>query len=112
MDTDTSAHSEVSAILHELARAISENDIDAVLAMFWSSEYVTMFGSEEQEVAFGPDALKRLWTRVLSRGHRYIWQWSDEMVVDLGPVTCLSATARVTLEDSDDSREIAYRATL
>jgi lysophospholipase L1-like esterase len=103
---------EVIAVLHRLGRGIAAADVDAVLREFASSETVVMFGSEGPETAYGRSELAALWARVLSRGQSYIWNWRDETVAFLGSVAWLSATATVSLRDSTDVRELAYRATL
>ena len=111
MGTD-SAHDEVIAVLQDLARAIANGDVGSVLASFWDSDQTMMVGSEQGETAFGRDALRQLWTRVLSRGQCYTLQWYDERVASAGSVAWLSARAVVTLVGTQGQRDLPYRATL
>jgi ketosteroid isomerase-like protein len=108
----TDDHRDITEVLRELARAITGGTVDNVLALFWQSEQVMVIGSEQGESAFGLAALATLWTRVLSRGQRYRWQWYDERVVRAGRVAWLSASATVVVEGTERERDVPYRATL
>jgi len=111
-DADTETHREVTDILDRLSDAIAHGDAARVLGEFAAGEDVVMFGSEEAETAYGHEQLAALWERVLSRGQRYRWQWSEQNVARRGAVAWLSTTATVTLEESGAMRDIPYRLTL
>lgn len=112
MNLDTQTHSEVVGVLHALGAAIAGGDVDAVLANFSESDDLVMFGSERPETAYGRAELESLWARVLSRGQRYVWHWTEETVATAGEVAWLSAQALVTIDDDAGHRELLYRATL
>lgn len=107
------SYGELTGILSRLSAAIAQGDATRVLAEFAAGKDVVMFGSEEAETAYGHEEIATLWRRVLSRGQRYEWRWSDQTVTRRGAVAWLSATATVTLEESSGAmRGIPYRLTL
>src|SRR5450756_49599 len=112
MEPDRQTQREVLAVLRNLSGAIASNDVRGVLDNFVASASVVMFGSEEPEIAYGRDELERLWGRVLSRGQRYVWSWSDETVASRDGVAWVSAKATVSINDESGQREVAYRATM
>jgi hypothetical protein len=114
MTTDPDTHQEILDLVRRLSDAISDGDPARVVAEFATTDAVVMFGSEQEEIAYGLQALTALWQRVLSRGHRYAWEWSDQRIARMGDVAWLSATATVALEQEAGSskREIPYRLTL
>ncbi len=99
-------------MLRGLGDAIAANNVRGVLDAFSDSDGVVMFGSEGPETAYGRAELERVWTRVLSRGQRYVWHWSDETVASIGGVAWLSAKATVSIDDQSGHREVPYRATM
>jgi ketosteroid isomerase-like protein len=111
-DADPDTYREVTDLLSRLSDAISHGDAARVVAEFAAGDDVVMFGSEEAETAYGHEELAVLWKRVLSRGQRYKWQWSEQHVARRGAVAWLSATATVTLEESGATRGIPYRLTI
>ena len=111
-DADPDTYREVTDLLSRLSEAIAHGNAARVVAEFAAGGDVVMFGSEEAETAYGHEELAVLWKRVLSRGQRYKWRWSEQNVACRGAVAWLSATATVTLEESGTARGIPYRLTL
>ena len=99
-------------VLDSLGAAIYAADAETVLSLFVASDDVVMVGSEEAETAVGHADVSALWNRVLGRGQRYRWEWSDEKVLVRGGMACVFALARVTVEGKAPQADVAYRATL
>ncbi len=112
MNPAAPSHDDIVAVLQKLGDAIASGDVGAVLALFSHSDDVVMFGSEKPETAHGYAELESLWQRVLSRGQRYVWSWSDQTVATAGNVAWLSAKAQVTIDDDSEHRVLPYRATM
>ena len=65
-----------------LSDAFRNRDVEAAVACFADDRKATYVGSEQSELAVGPDALRELLARIFGRDEAYSWTtdelWSSE----------------------------------
>ena len=98
-------------VLDEFERSVSKQDLNAALATFSIRPDVLLIGSEEGEVASGPEALRSFLGLVLNSGSRITWEWSTRHGAILGEAGYVFAEGEVVITSPTATSRQPYRMT-
>ncbi len=96
MRANARVEGEVLSILDRFNDAVSQKDVDTISSLFAPDSDVFLMGSEAEEVATGPDEIRRLLRRTFARPVAYRWDWKWRKVSVGGSVACVAADALIT----------------
>jgi len=96
MYANARVEAEVLSTVDGFNDAISRKDVDATLSLFAPDPDVFLMGSEADEVATGPDEIRRHLQRIFARPVTYRWDWKSRKVSAAASVAWVAADASVT----------------
>jgi ketosteroid isomerase-like protein len=85
------AEAEVRALVGELFARAAGDDPGAVAALFCDDEDITFWGSEQDEAAVGPEAVRAFTSALVERIQDMSVAWAEERVRVAGEVAWVNA---------------------
>jgi ketosteroid isomerase-like protein len=105
------AEAEVRALVGELFARAAGDDPGAVAALFCDDEAITFWGSEQDEAAVGPDAVRAFTSAVVAALDDVAVAWDEERVHVEGDVAWFNAAGRFRARSAAGGEDIPYRLT-
>lgn len=90
---------EIIATLEEYALAYCNKDIEALMAIFATSEAITVIGTGEDELCKGQAAVRTLFLRNFSdaSANKFVWNWTQIQHFDEFAVVAVSLNIHLNL---------------
>ena len=98
-------------VLDDFGAAVSSQNLDAALATFSSHPDVLLMGSEESEIAKGPESVRSFLEAVLGSDSRVSWEWSTREATVVGSAGYVFAEGEVVVTSHSGTFRKPYRMT-
>ena len=107
-DADTRAA--VQEMLERFNQLVSTRNL-YVLEEFASGDDVLLIGSDDGEIARGPQEIKRFFDRIFAGSSTFSWEWSRIHVSEAGNIAWFFADGQVIVDSPEGQAKAPYRIT-
>jgi ketosteroid isomerase-like protein len=110
MPVDEDARSEVKGVLERFNHLVATRNLK-VLAEFAPGDDVLLIGSDEGEIAKGPQEIGAFFRRIFAHSSTFSWEWSRIDVSRVGDIAWLFADGWVIVTSPEGQVKTPYRIT-
>ncbi len=111
MRADPKTEHEIMAVLEHFRNTVAQRNMQGVIALFSTDPDIFILGSEENELARGPDQLRKFFERIFSRPVTYNFEWKSYAVSVADYVAWVAINALVRVKGNGRDTSSPYRIT-
>jgi ketosteroid isomerase-like protein len=108
MLSDVDTRTAVRAVLERFFHLVSRRD-RRVLAEFAPGDDVLLVGSDEGEIASGPQEIEEFFSRILARPSTFSWKSRRIHVSQAGDIAWFFAEGQMIVESAEGQEQAPYR---